>query len=108
MHGEIAHEHVLPVLLFDLLALERDGRVFLNVKKVRAAKMLITSGDAGIDAFRLNSSLCLVDFLAVHNDCAAEFVEFAMDSINDHMTDAKSNAGMHRVNVVSICGDRPR
>jgi hypothetical protein len=102
VHREVANQNGFVALLFRLFADKSDCRIFLRIKEIRRAKMVITLGDARIDAFNLDRALGFLDRVVVHHHGTFEFVEFTMDVVNDEMADRKAYPGMVGIKIVSV------
>src|SRR5437667_12704418 len=109
LNGEVAKNvAALRPRLFYAPALERDVRIFVDVKKFRAAQMIVSFFDSRIDAAHVN--LCrhrgILRMLAVDVDLTIELGEFSVRSPQKLMhteTDPRARR-IEPVYLVRQCG----
>src|SRR2546421_1362422 len=102
--GEIAKNvAALRARLFHASALERDLRIFVDVKKFRAAQMIVSLFDPRIDAAHvdLRGHRGILRMLAVDPDLAIKLCELSLSRAQKLMH-TETDRGSRRIDLVYL------
>src|SRR6266568_8052536 len=113
VHGEIAED--VSVLLAGSLhapALEIDLRIFFDVEKFRAAQVIVSFNDSGVDAAHINSrnNRGIFRMLPIDVDFAIELRELAVGG-GEELVNGETNCRARLVKFISLvrqCGRTQR